>query len=706
MKLKSLLFGSAAVFAAGTGAQAADLPVAEPVEYVRICDAFGAGFYYIPGTDTCLKIGGRVRIESHYVDGDDFVSPLAAAATSGVTPPGNAGIALIPGITQQGTGTNQNNIVFVNGIFPTVYTDEEREFNNWTSRARAVVRMDARTQTDFGLVRAYIEYQFTVGPADFGVDYSGTGTNLNHAYIQVTNDWGTYTAGHTSSFFDFWGSNTYGTRVGIDDNTGEQTLFGWTFGFGNGFSATISVEDPQSGGRRSNAGVGFATFQALPGVGFGSVPGFDSYEGQEAPDLVGNIRIDQGWGSAQVAGVVRHLHDETGFESGFPLAIGGLNENATPVDDRGGADAIGYAVGGGVNLNLPFFGLGFNSFAGYSEGAIKYITSDPMGRNYYGGYAGAGDFTGPSADGSLTEAFVVRAGLTGNFTPTVGFSIDGSYTEVDSAANTFANATGFGPVTIEGIDYNHQAIVGNIHWRPVAGLEFGWEAGWNHLEIENSAAQRFALSNFTSDRRRLRRLRRHVPGAARLLSRQPPRIRKSPASAGLFCVWDAGRGMARPGPPVRGDLRSGRQLQPQRSQLAAKSAIRCSVAVSRSSGGCASPATCHCSRFAWRSAIASKVATLIRSVSSPRMASTGIGRRLSKTGQRSAGSVSIAATISGKFSATSCTTRPCCFPEAGLRDVAPGLVVQFRKIRGAPRASVCRSPRPSRRSSAAKTDAT
>ncbi len=56
MKLKSLLFGSAAVLAAGTGAQAADLPTVAPVEYVRICDAFGTGFYYIPGTDTCLKI--------------------------------------------------------------------------------------------------------------------------------------------------------------------------------------------------------------------------------------------------------------------------------------------------------------------------------------------------------------------------------------------------------------------------------------------------------------------------------------------------------------------------------------------------------------------------------------------------------------------------------------------------------------------------
>ena len=66
MKLvKSLLLGSAAGIAAVASAQAADLPTrkAAPVEYVRVCDAFGAGFVYIPGTDSCIRISGRVRAE-------------------------------------------------------------------------------------------------------------------------------------------------------------------------------------------------------------------------------------------------------------------------------------------------------------------------------------------------------------------------------------------------------------------------------------------------------------------------------------------------------------------------------------------------------------------------------------------------------------------------------------------------------------------
>src|SRR5258707_9015125 len=61
--MKSLLLSSASVLVA-LGAQAADLPVkAKPVEYVKICSLYGEGFYYIPGTDICLKIGGYVRAD-------------------------------------------------------------------------------------------------------------------------------------------------------------------------------------------------------------------------------------------------------------------------------------------------------------------------------------------------------------------------------------------------------------------------------------------------------------------------------------------------------------------------------------------------------------------------------------------------------------------------------------------------------------------
>ena len=65
--LQSLLLGSAAGLVVVAGAQAADLPVkAKPVEYVRVCSLYGAGFWYVPGTDTCLKIGSFVRVQTTF----------------------------------------------------------------------------------------------------------------------------------------------------------------------------------------------------------------------------------------------------------------------------------------------------------------------------------------------------------------------------------------------------------------------------------------------------------------------------------------------------------------------------------------------------------------------------------------------------------------------------------------------------------------
>src|SRR6516165_6234108 len=43
------------------------------VEYVKVCSLYGAGFYYIPGTDTCIKLGGYLRIEHPVQAGTGFL---------------------------------------------------------------------------------------------------------------------------------------------------------------------------------------------------------------------------------------------------------------------------------------------------------------------------------------------------------------------------------------------------------------------------------------------------------------------------------------------------------------------------------------------------------------------------------------------------------------------------------------------------------
>ena len=95
MKLvKSLMLGSAAGLIAMSGAQAADLPVkAKAVEYVRICSLYGAGFYYIPGTDTCIKIGGYLRADVVWNGTNDAGGNLTGA--------GGANNRFTAGIRQQ-----------------------------------------------------------------------------------------------------------------------------------------------------------------------------------------------------------------------------------------------------------------------------------------------------------------------------------------------------------------------------------------------------------------------------------------------------------------------------------------------------------------------------------------------------------------------------------------------------------------------------
>ena len=67
---KQLILGASASLVILSGAQAADLPVkGKPVEYVRICSLYGAGFFFIPGTDTCIKIGGYLRADTTFNGG-------------------------------------------------------------------------------------------------------------------------------------------------------------------------------------------------------------------------------------------------------------------------------------------------------------------------------------------------------------------------------------------------------------------------------------------------------------------------------------------------------------------------------------------------------------------------------------------------------------------------------------------------------------
>jgi len=126
MKLvKSLILGSAAGLIAMGGAQAADLPVkAKAVEYVKICSLYGAGFYYIPGTDTCIKLGGYLRVDMGVNTNGVYTGNYSAT-------------------------TNQ----------PGGYGNRFTDAFDW--RSREDLNIDTRTATEYGVVRTFFDATFT-----------------------------------------------------------------------------------------------------------------------------------------------------------------------------------------------------------------------------------------------------------------------------------------------------------------------------------------------------------------------------------------------------------------------------------------------------------------------------------------------------------------------------------------------------------------
>src|SRR5581483_2088262 len=66
-----------------------------------------------------------------------------------------------------------------------------------------------------------------------------TGVFLDSAFVQ----WGGLTTGRIQSFFDFYADND--SWHGLADSDVVTQALAYTYTFGNGFSATLSIEDPK-----------------------------------------------------------------------------------------------------------------------------------------------------------------------------------------------------------------------------------------------------------------------------------------------------------------------------------------------------------------------------------------------------------------------------------------------------------------------------
>jgi len=187
MKMKTLLLGSAAAFTlAGANAQAADLSVAEPVDYVRVCDAFGTGYYYIPGTDTCLKISGLVRFEVKIDDDSEAYDT----------------------------------------------DDDGYHEDDWRFHTRGTIIVESKSMTDWGPLYTYIEAE-----SNWERDFDDGGAfTVQEAYVSL----GPILAGKAQSAFDNGGGYTY-EGYDLTDNKPNQLQLSWAL---NGFGIILAAEDP------------------------------------------------------------------------------------------------------------------------------------------------------------------------------------------------------------------------------------------------------------------------------------------------------------------------------------------------------------------------------------------------------------------------------------------------------------------------------
>lgn len=485
---------------------AADLPVrkAVPVEYVRVCNAYGAGFFYIPGTDTCLRLSGRARGEFGYQQ--DF---------------------------QRNPGTGDKLMY------------------------RSLMRLnaDARTQTDYGTLRAFLRMEASSRTGNFlwsgtlqriGKAVPATGADqfnrvqthmdVDKAFIQFAG----FTAGRASSFFDFYAHDFEIIGVTHGSDVSSTNLLAYTAGLGSGFSGTLSMEDPvyrKTGiyaasvaastvpaGAANPSVFGFTTAPAPVFLGFDAVGnptgvGFvDVIQRSRMPDFVGSLRYDSSWGSFQLSGAVKDVNTGNylansflGTANGAPLTAANAIQRARPTTE------LGWAVQGGVKVNLPMIATGdtFYLQGAYAQGGTQYTGVQFFTAGYI---TAARPFQGASFAQYLPDAtlnaltgklqLVETISAVGSYlhywSPELRSAFFASYAEINFArgaryaqglasvvgGTTIANSPGRPDTVGYGFnevlrDSRQYYVGGSLIWSPVKDLDIGLEGFYATTVLNN-----------------------------------------------------------------------------------------------------------------------------------------------------------------------------------------------------------------------------
>ena len=501
---RTLILSSAAGLMALSGAQAADLPVkAKAVEYVRVCSLYGAGFFFIPGTDTCIKIGGYLRVDTTFNGGAH-----GAPAWSGD------------------------------------FGQQNRYADYFVSRSRIALTVDTRTATEYGVVRTFGQGDFQFN--NFGTSNPsnsiGTATGLNanllstagggyvaveYVFIQFAGfTFGKSASAYATPWQGFPGNITSNLLGGQNTDTGVNNIQ-YTAELGNGVSASIGLDDPTVWDRTAVYNLSIPS--AIGANGTGS----NAYAGTHAPDIVGRIRVDQAWGLFQVSAAAHEVSGSynTLGAGGVPTALSEISGH--PDTKWGGAVMAALQI-----KNIPTgAGDDIKIDASYAKGATKYVIATSGTSPSFAMFSGSDSAYqsvgfGATTDGvympgalgtggiALTTAWGIRGAFNHNWDPYWSSSLFGSYSAVryDGGAND--NLLGAGTTSAKGAycaafnlshpgqalagnaagnytcnpDFNVSQLGANLRWTPVKNLTFTGEVQWFHLDQKMSGSSVFTAT--------------------------------------------------------------------------------------------------------------------------------------------------------------------------------------------------------------------
>jgi hypothetical protein len=538
--IKSLLLGSAAGIVAVGAAQAADLPTrkAAPVEYVRVCNVGGITGWTLPGSDTCVKFSGYMT--AHFIGGNiaNQYNSASAQTAAGALYPGLAAALGDP------AGTHLSQVLMVQGgdsqttalpgtpfspagplnVFngsavpidiggttfapgavithgaggpltaaPTLLSAKNSIFNRnaigWNIRAN--FGFDLASNTAYGPLIGHFDINSDLGS---GLDSpNGSFTYVNTGYVT----WAGITAGKAQSFYSFIGGGDNWNNFFSPDQKGfnEPLLMAYTASFGGGFTATIAA---QSQGTNGSSGGG-TNMTGGYNAGAGDSPGVvgpTTFGGQRWPDIVGALHVKQGWGEAQVSGVIHNVNvrDYNYFET----ASCGITGLATCQAQQG---KVGWGIDAGLKYNLPSFGAGDDVIitGSYTRNAAWYSGIPDAMNGENGQVNGNGQpmiiadsyFNPLTNSWSTPTAWSVSGLLEHHWTPTF-------YTDLEASVGQMLWSGMGGGVTVPGFGsfgtgvlspHTTTWLIGaDVGWNPVTNLNFDLELMYQHTTQNQPSA--------------------------------------------------------------------------------------------------------------------------------------------------------------------------------------------------------------------------